>query len=330
MQNLAPTTPPLLPALTAAQVHQFQELDHQIETRLGTVQEVYEAAMKIFEGQLYRAKFATWDDYCRFRFGKTAAAFRQFRRRRLLGSTVAPQDAAGDIARLERRLQTAKNIIEKVSAKQDKTLPVVTLVPVPMPGTEEPPLPAIKMPSDLCLWVKRIRTDMEKLLRESIFAASDRFRHCAALLAKVDQAITPELPLGLPPMQKSRGTKEQVVEFCVNVGLTAIDGEWFFEKAEGCGWKNNGVPIVDWRATVRQWKAQGNIFPSHKAAAPGAMSGAEMMIRQKELDTCEVTLGRIRDRYSSVDRPWSNEDKARFQKAKSRRDELKKLLGIQV
>ena len=73
---------------------------------------------------------------------------------------------------------------------------------------------------------------------------------------------------GVHTRAKSKGTREDVVAYCQGEGLTPDDGEWFFDKAEGCGWKNNGKAIVDWRATVRAWK-RSKYFPSQK----GGMNG---------------------------------------------------------
>lgn len=62
---------------------------------------------------------------------------------------------------------------------------------------------------------------------------------------------------------KRRGTKQQLQEYCVELGLTEDDGEWLFDKWEGCGWINGDNPIKDWKATARQW-IKIDIFPSLK------------------------------------------------------------------
>lgn len=72
-------------------------------------------------------------------------------------------------------------------------------------------------------------------------------------------------PMDENPKDKAKGTLEAVVAYCVSRGLPESDGQWFFDKAEGCGWKNGGKAIVDWRATVRSW-ITGNYFPSLKLA----------------------------------------------------------------
>lgn len=66
------------------------------------------------------------------------------------------------------------------------------------------------------------------------------------------------------PIPKARASSaKEVSDFCLTVGLTANDGEWFFAGREGKGWKNKGDPIKDWKQTVRAWKAAGH-FPSQK------------------------------------------------------------------
>lgn len=55
---------------------------------------------------------------------------------------------------------------------------------------------------------------------------------------------------------------------CREVRLPKTDAEWFFYKCEGCGWKNDGKPILDWRMTVRAWE-KIKIFPSQKVFVNG-------------------------------------------------------------
>lgn len=64
-------------------------------------------------------------------------------------------------------------------------------------------------------------------------------------------------------ISKARGTSEECKTFAVGINLPESDGEWFFDKCEGCGWKNDGKPIVDWKATFRAWKRL-NLPPSLK------------------------------------------------------------------
>ncbi len=61
----------------------------------------------------------------------------------------------------------------------------------------------------------------------------------------------------------SRGTFDEVFEFCKENGLFPRDVEYLWNKWEGNGWQNAGKAMKDWRATVRAWKAQGYL-PSQK------------------------------------------------------------------
>src|SRR5262245_13139661 len=56
---------------------------------------------------------------------------------------------------------------------------------------------------------------------------------------------------------------EEVEDYAKVIALSSNDGAWFWDKNEGCGWKNNGRPILDWKATMRTWRRM-NIFPSQK------------------------------------------------------------------
>jgi len=68
-----------------------------------------------------------------------------------------------------------------------------------------------------------------------------------------------------PTTSKSRCTAVEAIEYANSIQLSASDGQWFFDKCEGCGWKNNGSPILDWKATIRAWKT-GGYLPSQKRA----------------------------------------------------------------
>ena len=54
-----------------------------------------------------------------------------------------------------------------------------------------------------------------------------------------------------------------IEEFCTSLGLPSTDGTAVFNKWQGNGWTNRDVPIRDWKATIRSWKAQG-FLPSQK------------------------------------------------------------------
>jgi hypothetical protein len=71
--------------------------------------------------------------------------------------------------------------------------------------------------------------------------------------------------IGIDVVKKGRCTEEEAIQYVLGIGLKKEDGQWFFDKNEGCGWRNNGKAIVDWKATVRSWNRM-KIFPSQKEA----------------------------------------------------------------
>lgn len=71
------------------------------------------------------------------------------------------------------------------------------------------------------------------------------------------------------PNNCNRNTSiEQVIAFARGELIEQIDAEWFYWKCEGNGWKNNGKPILDWKATIRSWKRAGYL-PSQKQNPSG-------------------------------------------------------------
>jgi hypothetical protein len=66
---------------------------------------------------------------------------------------------------------------------------------------------------------------------------------------------------------KKKGTEDEVLAHCREIGLFPRDAEYFFSKCEGNGWTNGGKPIKNWKATLRAWKTQGYL-PSQKTPSP--------------------------------------------------------------
>jgi hypothetical protein len=56
----------------------------------------------------------------------------------------------------------------------------------------------------------------------------------------------------------------EVIQFCLDLGLTEEDGRGCYAKWQGNGWTNNRQPIKCWRSTIRCWKAYG-YMPSQRA-----------------------------------------------------------------
>jgi len=58
-------------------------------------------------------------------------------------------------------------------------------------------------------------------------------------------------------------TLDEISAFCSELQLPTSDAEFLWNKWNGCGWRNGGTAIKDWRATVRSWKVAG-YMPSQK------------------------------------------------------------------
>ena len=65
-------------------------------------------------------------------------------------------------------------------------------------------------------------------------------------------------PNTTPPSVKERASSlEEIEEYILSLGLPESDGQWIWDKWNGCGWKNNGESIKDWKSTIRSWKHNG-------------------------------------------------------------------------
>lgn len=64
-------------------------------------------------------------------------------------------------------------------------------------------------------------------------------------------------------VSKRKANYEDVLAYCVQIQLVESDAQWVFDKWQGCGWKNDGRQILDWKATLRSWK-RISIFPSQR------------------------------------------------------------------
>lgn len=94
----------------------------------------------------------------------------------------------------------------------------------------------------------------------------------------------------------ARCTTEECSAFCVENGLTADDGAWFVDKAEGCGWLNGGNPIRNWRRTILAWK-RASYMPSQKLGSGSSLKGKfqTKAVSWSERAFSEAQLTRLRD-----------------------------------
>lgn len=91
---------------------------------------------------------------------------------------------------------------------------------------------------------------------------------------------------GSVPESKKTCTLREAEDFASEIGLLSSDGEWFFYKCVGNGWTNNGKPIKDWKATIRQWKIScilPSLKPNSGNGRPPAMSELDRKLERDPL-----------------------------------------------
>jgi hypothetical protein len=172
--------------------------------------------------------------------------------------------------------------LEIMPARKDHSQLTRYVPPPPMP----PPLPVasrVDVRHDLFCAIEYA----DKLLHrvDMTYDALRVVRHLMEMLGRVQVAFAAELP-GLECVAggraKSRGTQEKIVAFAVKeLGLKAVDGDWFWNKMLGSGWKNGGIPIADWEAVMRTWQTM-KVFPSQKVVVNGKVVVKDQALADKQ------------------------------------------------
>ena len=109
------------------------------------------------------------------------------------------------------------------------------------------------------------------------------------------------------------------------IGLPEREAEKFFCYYESNGWKVGKNKMKQWRIALTGWKLRWE----ERREASGVSPTTLAILYQKELDEVTAKMRAIRGSYSEH-QSWSEDDKKKWFKLKARRDELKKLLGMQV
>ena len=108
-------------------------------------------------------------------------------------------------------------------------------------------------------------------------------------------------------------------------GCLKREAEKFFCYYASNGWKVGKNKMKQWRIALTGWKLRWEERREVSAVSPTTLA----ILRQKELDEVTAKMRAIRGSYSEH-QSWSEDDKQKWFKLKARRDELKKLLGMQV
>lgn len=73
-----------------------------------------------------------------------------------------------------------------------------------------------------------------------------------------------------------RPTPAEVAAYAAGIGFGKLDGEYFCDYWTARGWfVKPGIPMSDWRATVRNWKRMDEARKTGAAPAPAETPAAE-------------------------------------------------------
>jgi len=131
----------------------------------------------------------------------------------------------------------------------------------------------------------------------------------------------------LKPKRQIPPSREEVGLLAAKAGMPIEQADAFWDFYQSKGWMVGKTKMVSVGHSVagwaRRWReetapAKTNVSPTTRA-----------ILHQKELDEVLSKMQSIRSTYSGHQN-WSEEDKGKWYKLKARRDELKKLLGIQT
>lgn len=112
---------------------------------------------------------------------------------------------------------------------------------------------------------ERVRKYRER--KSNATNVTDRYRNASSVYVSVSSSEkeSAERKREVKPSKARAESLQQVLDYCTEAKIDSDDGEWFWDKCEGNGWKNNKVAILDWKATLRSWKRAGYL-PSQKQA----------------------------------------------------------------
>jgi hypothetical protein len=240
----------------------YKDLKEFVSTNRERVLEWALAIQKIKNEGWWREDCKTWEEWCEQFCGKSASAIRSIiwkgEARKLIESTTGEKPAS---------VPAERPNTSKPPKPEPAPIEVAAKVSKPEPPAKQsagPDLPRAEKVSIESKW-KQLLKDLDWLTHQQIeYNLLKVVCRCLCEAKEVHQMLQPALPMEVESSKKrSKGTQESVIQYCVLVKLTETDGEWFYQKMVGTGWKVNGLAVNDWQAVVNQWKIQ-KIFPSQK------------------------------------------------------------------
>ncbi len=297
--------------LTGFEQEEFERLQSEIKRRWLSVEpkisELIALTREMKSKRLYLARFDTYEEYAQATFGRTGKALDSF------------------VWREEKKLKagTCKSPVEKYSKPSTENLEYV--------GTEtdkeDKPMGArqcgdveMHKPAPLPVAVAAVRPPVSAALYNEIHAIVnyckkaeskepgiihfEGYRHLVQMLKQLENRVQIILP-GMEAMfaadekGKPRCTSAEAESYCSSIGLPADDGTWFFDKMQGCGWKNGGESVKDCFATIRAWKRAGYMASQKRAQSNSHGKPPEKHWSLKET---EAELGRLNKDQADFER----------------------------
>ena len=75
---------------------------------------------------------------------------------------------------------------------------------------------------------------------------------------------------GKQPAKSQPESEQAVTDYCASLSLPRSDGEYFWNKWIGNGFRNNHEAMRDWKGVIRSWKAAGHCPSQNKKSAVAA------------------------------------------------------------
>lgn len=266
--------------LTPLQIGTLETLEKKIDHGKHAFVEVGKCLMRIREERLYLRDYDSFEAYCQGRWGWGVKRAQQLVRASEFWSEQKALADAGQTVTVPQTESEARTLLKKRRAAVVAAKPIEVQVEtqrISMTARIDPEAEAVFMPPppnlarpltqfEVIRHLNILEREMKSLLMDGAFAMCQKFRHAVHEVELIRASLAMELPgmiCAESPRAKARGTLGEIENFCESVGLPTTDGTWFFNRCEGCGWKNGQNPIKDWKATVRAWHAAG-YFPSQK------------------------------------------------------------------
>jgi hypothetical protein len=187
-----------------------------------------------------------------------------------------------------------------MSAKQDGDVEYAARVPLPVQVAAVRPPVSAALYNEIHAIVNYCKKAESK---EPGIIHFEGYRHLVQMLKQLENRVQIILP-GMEAMfaaddkPKARCTSSEAESYCSSIGLPADDGTWFFDKMQGCGWKNGGESVKDCFATIRAWKRAGYMASQKRAQSNGHSSPEKVSAYtlKTQLDAIETKIKRIRHR----------------------------------